>query len=58
MSVYDFKANDIMGQEIDFKKYEGKVLMIVNTASECGLTPQFEGLKNYIKNIKSRVLKF
>ncbi|RAK06651.1 glutathione peroxidase [Halanaerobium saccharolyticum] len=45
MSVYDFKANDIKGEEINLSDYKGKVLMIVNTASECGLTPQFEGLE-------------
>lgn len=54
MSVYDFKANDIMGQEIDLNDYKGKVLMIVNTASECGLTPQFEGLEELYQDYKER----
>jgi glutathione peroxidase len=54
MSVYDFKANDIMGQEIDLNDYKGKVLMIVNTASECGLTPQFEGLEELYQEYKEQ----
>nr|WP_133516331.1 glutathione peroxidase [Halanaerobium saccharolyticum] len=54
MSVYDFKANDIMGQEVDLADYKGKVLMIVNTASECGLTPQFEGLEELYQEYKDQ----
>ena len=44
-SLYDFKIPSIDGQVIDFKKYEGKTLLIVNTASECGYTPQYADLQ-------------
>ena len=39
--IYDFKAQTSKGKEIEFSQYEGKVLLIVNTASKCGFTPQF-----------------
>ena len=44
-SVYDFEAQQINGQTVPLKQFEGKVLLIVNTASKCGFTPQFEGLE-------------
>lgn len=45
MSIYDFKIKDIDGREVDFNDYKGKVLVIVNTASKCGFTPQFKELE-------------
>ncbi len=46
MSIYEFSATNIKGQEINLADYQGKVILIVNTASKCGFTPQFEGLEN------------
>lgn len=44
-SVLDFKMTDIDGKEVKLKKYKGDVFLIVNTASKCGYTPQYEGLQ-------------
>jgi glutathione peroxidase len=44
-SIYDFAVKDINGKETSMADYRGKVLLIVNTASKCGFTPQFEGLQ-------------
>ena len=45
MSFYDFSAKKMNGQEVKMEQYKGKVVLIVNTASECGLTPQFKELE-------------
>ena len=42
---YDFKARSLQGEEIDFSAYKGQVVLLVNTASQCGFTPQYEGLQ-------------
>lgn len=44
-SVYDFKINSLDGKLIDFAQYKGKTLLIVNTASQCGYTPQYADLQ-------------
>ena len=46
MSVYDFEANAITGETVRLSEFEGQVLLVVNTASGCGFTPQYEGLEN------------
>lgn len=43
--IYQFSAKNIKGEDVSLKDYEGKLLLIVNTASKCGLTPQFTGLE-------------
>jgi glutathione peroxidase len=48
-TLYDFKVKDINGQEFDMASLKGKKVMIVNTASECGLTPQYENLEKLYK---------
>ena len=50
-TIYDFSAKDIKGNEVSLADYQGKVLLIVNTASKCGFTPQFEGLQNLHKEL-------
>lgn len=44
-SIYDIKTRSLDGREIDFSQYRGKKLLIVNTASKCGKTPQYAGLE-------------
>ncbi len=44
-SIYDFHAKTLDGKDLDLSTYKGNVLLIVNTASKCGFTPQYEGLQ-------------
>lgn len=55
-SIYDFKVAGLDGNEIDFAKYKGKKIMIVNTASKCGLTPQYEGLQQLYDKYKNKLV--
>lgn len=52
--IYDYKVDDIDGQPFDLKKLKGKKVMIVNTASKCGLTPQYEELEKLYKTYKDQ----
>lgn len=56
MTIYDFKAMASNGKEIDFADFKGKVLLIVNTASKCGFTPQFDGLEKLNEKYRERGL--
>lgn len=51
-SIYDFKVEALSGGSIDFSDYKGKKIMIVNTASECGYTTQYEGLEKLYEKYK------
>ena len=53
-SVLDFKMKDIDGKDVKLKKYKGKVLLVVNTASKCGYTPQYEGLQAAFDKYKEK----
>ena len=56
-SFYDFKANDINGKEVSMSSFEGKVVLIVNVASGCGFTPQYEGLQKLYDEHKEEGLE-
>jgi glutathione peroxidase len=55
-SIYDFKVPSIDGGVIDFATFKGKKILIVNTASECGSTPQYEGLEQLYKKHKDKLV--
>ncbi|MEE5992409.1 MAG: glutathione peroxidase [Oscillospiraceae bacterium] len=57
MSIYDFKMKDAEGQEVSLSDYQGKVLLVVNTATGCGFTPQYEGLQNLYDKYQAKGLE-
>jgi len=55
-SFYDFKMNDIDGKEVDFSQYKGKRILLVNVASKCGYTPQYEQLQELNETYGDKVV--
>jgi len=55
-NLYDFKINDINGQDMPLGQFEGKTVLLVNVASKCGLTPQYKGLQALYDEYKDRGL--
>jgi glutathione peroxidase len=56
-NVYDFSLNDKKGNEVSLSQYKGKVLLIVNSATECGFTPQYEELEALYKKLRGEGLE-
>ena len=53
-AIYDFKANSLAGEEVALRRFAGQVLLIVNTASKCGFTPQYRGLEDLHRDFAAR----
>jgi glutathione peroxidase len=56
MNIYDFKVRNKKGEEIALSQYEGKVLLIINTATQCGFTPQYDALQDLYEKYASEGL--
>lgn len=54
MNIYDFTVQNAQGQEVKLSEYKGDVVMIVNTATECGFTPQYEDLEKLYEEFKDQ----
>lgn len=57
MSIYDYTVKDAQGQQVSLSEYKGKVLLIVNTATGCGFTPQYDGLQDLYEQYAERGLE-
>ena len=54
MNIYEFKANDYLGNEVSLEQFKGQVVLIVNTATRCGFTPQYDGLEKLYEDYKDQ----
>lgn len=57
MKIYDFNVRNAKGEEVPMTEYQGKILLIVNTATGCGFTPQYEGLQKLYDKYRDRGLE-
>ena len=57
MTIYDYTVKDAAGNDVSMKEYEGKDLLIVNTATGCGFTPQYEGLQDLYEKYQAQGLE-
>ena len=57
MSIYDYTVKDRKGNDVSLESYKGKVMLIVNTATGCGFTPQYEGLEKLYKKYHEKGLE-
>ncbi len=54
MSIYDFNVQNTQEKEVSLKQYKGKVLLVINSATKCGLTPQYEGIEKLYQTYKDQ----
>lgn len=55
-TIYDYKTKSLQGKEVDLAEFKGKVIIVVNTASKCGFTPQYDGLEKLYRKYKDQGL--